>query len=355
MADEEEKTEEPTPKKLEDAKKEGNVPKSQDTSGVVTLLMAIGMMYLFLDDMMREMGKMIKYYFSFIGQDMTLDTLQNFILFTIKELTLIILPVALPIAFAGLVGGWLQFGFVYTTKPLVPDLKKIDPIKGLKNLISLKKLVEGLKIILKVGSVFGVATYVAWGLIEELPTVTLFHLPEQLKWLAENILIIVLIMAALLFVLAVIDLIFVRYNYFKQLRMSQKEVKDEHKNMEGDPQIKAKIRETQMKMARGRMLADVADADVVVTNPTHYAVALRYKEGADSAPKVLAKGADHLAFKIREVAIENQVQIVENPPLARELYRVTEVGESIPDELYQAVAEVLAYVYKINQKKLQQS
>ncbi len=351
MADEQEKTEEPTPKKIEDAKKEGQVPKSQDASGVVTLIVAVGTLWAFMDYMIAELSSLIRYFLSFVGQELSLDTIQNFIIFTIWKLTLIVTPIALPIMLAGLVAGWLQFGFVFTTKPLTPDIKKIDPIKGAKQLISLKKLIEGFKIQLKVSAVFSVAIYAAWQMIQELPTVTLFSLPEQLKWLVENLLMIILFMLGVLFILAVIDVIFVRYQHFKQLRMSKQEVKDEHKNMEGDPQIKAKIRENQMKMAQGRMLNDVADSDVVVTNPTHYAVALRYKEGTDNAPKVVAKGTDNLAFKIREIATENYVHIVENPPLARELYRVTEVGDNIPDNLYQAVAELLAYVYKMSKNR----
>ena len=350
MGDDQEKTEEPTDKKIGDAKKDGNVPKSQDTSAVVTLVFGIAALWFIVPYGIEVIGKMTRHYLSFIGQELTMATLHNFLLFTIFELIPLILMIATPVMLAGLAAGWMQFGFIYTTKPLVPDLKKIDPIKGLKQLISLKKLIEGFKITLKVAAVFGVATTLAWSMIQELPTVTLYHLPEQLKWLVDNILIIVLWTVALLLVMAIIDLVFVRFNYFKQLRMSKQEVKDEHKNMDGDPQIKAKIRENQMKMSRGRMLSDVADSDVVVTNPTHYAVALRYKDGEDSAPKVMAKGVDNLAFKIREIATENGIHIVENPPLARELYKVTDVGQSIPDNLFQAVAEVLAYVYKLNNK-----
>jgi len=350
MGDEEEKTEAPTPKKIEDAKKEGNVPKSQDTSAVVALMAAAAALWFMLPYITEQLGAIMRNYFSFIGQELTHETLHEFLIVSLLQLVPIVLVIAIPVIIAGLLGGWMQFGFVYTTKPLVPDLKKIDPIRGLKQLISLKKVIEGAKITLKVAAVFGVALLIAWRVLKELPTVTLFRLPEQLRWLVENLLIIILWMIALLFVMAVIDLIFVRYNYLKQLRMSKQEIKDEYKNMDGDPQIKAKIRQKQMEMARGRMLADVASADVVVTNPTHYAVALRYIEGKDNAPRVVAKGADHLAFKIREVAMENLVQIVENPPLARELYRVCDIGQTIPDHLFQAVAEVLAYVYKLNKK-----
>jgi flagellar biosynthetic protein FlhB len=153
-------------------------------------------------------------------------------------------------------------------------------------------------------------------------------------------------MLVLLLVLALVDLLFVRYNYFKGLRMSKQEIKDEMKQLEGNPEIKAKIRQIQMEMARRRMLAEVPNADVVITNPTHYAVALKYREQESRAPVVVAKWADLIALKIREIAREHHVQIVENPPLARELYKSVEVDREIPEQFYQAVAEVLAFVYR---------
>ena len=350
MADEQEKTEEPTPKKIEDAKKDGNVPKSQDTNAIVTLIAGAAALFFAVPYITSTLGGIMQHYFNSMGTGMSIETLYNFLLITIIELFPVVLIIAIPVMIAGVLAAVLQYGFIFTTKPITPDLKKIDPIKGMKQLFSLKKIVEGLKITAKVLLVFAVASVISWMLIQQLPTVNLFALPDQLKWLADNLLLIILAMIILLFVMAIIDLVFVRYHHFKQLRMSKQEVKDEYKKMDGDPLIKGKIREIQMKMSKGRMLNDVSDADVVVTNPTHYAVALRYKEGVDGAPKVLAKGVDNLAFKIREIAVENDIDIVENPPLARELYKVTDVGETIPDNLFQAVAEVLAYVYKLNKK-----
>ena len=346
MADDLEKTEEPTPKKIEDAKKEGNVPKSMDTSGFVTLLVAVLAFVALTGWIFDRLEALYRYYIRFVGVEITPRLLTEITMHTILEIFLMVLPLAVPVALAGILGAWAQFGVLFTTKPLVPDLTKIDPVKGAKNLFSLKKLVEGFKITVKVAAVFAVAFTVFLGFIAELVSVSRAPLAQQLAWLADRAMVLAAVMLVLLLVLALVDLVFVRYNYFKGLRMSKQEIKDEMKQLEGNPEIKAKIRQIQMEMARKRMLSEVPNADVVITNPTHYAVALKYEEGASSAPKVVAKGADRIALKIREIAMEHHVQIVENPPLARELYRSVEVDQEIPERFYQAVAEVLAFVYR---------
>ncbi len=346
MADDLEKTEEPTPKKIEDAKKEGNVPKSMDTSGFITLLVAVVAFIALTGWIFDRLENLYRYYMRFVGVELSPRVLVDITIHTMVEMFIMILPLALPVAIAGMMGAWAQFGFIFTTKPLVPDLTKIDPIKGAKNLFSLKKLVEGFKITVKVGAVFAVAFAVFLGFIEELASVSHAPLMQQIAWLADRAMVLAAVMLVLLMVLALVDLLFVRYNYFKGLRMSKQEIKDEMKQLEGNPEIKAKIRQIQMEMARRRMLAEVPNADVVITNPTHFAVALQYKEQEGKAPKVVAKGADLIALKIKENAREHHVQIVENPPLARELYKSVEVDQEIPEKFYQAVAEVLAFVYR---------
>jgi len=168
--------------------------------------------------------------------------------------------------------------------------------------------------------------------------------------LKEKMLILVAVILLLFLVLALADLLFVRFSYFKSLRMSKQEVKDEYKQMEGDPKIKAKIRQIQMQMTRKRMMQEIPQADVVITNPTHYAVAIRYNQEKEAAPKVIAKGTDFVALRIKEIAMNYNIQIVENPPLARELYKKCNLGDIIPENLYKAVAEVLAFVYKSSKK-----
>ncbi len=350
--DDQEKTEEPTQKKIEDAKKEGNVPKSPDLSGFIGMFVAF-LVYLALFDYLKE--RVTKFFYhttSLYGTEITKEFIFNLTIELFIELGLIILPLAIPIMIAGVLGNLIQFGFIFTTKPLIPDLKKIDPLKGLKNLFSMKKLIEGVKITFKVGVSFAIGFTFFLMFIEELPTVALFPLFDQIDWLNEKAILLTGIMLIVMMFFGVIDFMIKKIQHTKDLMMSKQEIKDEYKNMEGDPLIKGKIRQIQMEMAKKRMMQDVPTADVVVTNPTHYAIAIRYDQEIDNAPTIIAKGIDKLALKIKEIARENDIQIYESPPLARELYKSVELNEAIPEHLYKAVAEILVYVYKINDKKM---
>ncbi len=349
MADDQEKTEEPTSKKIEDARKDGNVPKSQDTSSFVTLVVAIFTFLALFPFMQKHLVELYRYYQSFIGVEFTKNMILEISIVTFREILLVVMPLAVAVAISGLLAGFLQFGFVLSTKPLTPDLKKLDPIKGLKNLLSLKKLIETIKTIIKVALVFLLAYNFLFDFAKEMPRVVYLPIFDQLAWLKDKAMILGSAMLALFFFLALFDLFFVRYNYFKDLKMSKQEIKDEYKQMEGDPQIKARIRKIQMEMTKKRMMQEVPNADVIITNPTHFAVALRYDKTKERAPIILAKGMDNLALKIKEIARKHKIQIVENPPLARELYKKCEINDTIPENLYKAVAEVLAFVYKANQ------
>ncbi|WP_151900798.1 flagellar biosynthesis protein FlhB [Sulfurimonas hydrogeniphila] len=350
MADDAEKTEEPTPKKIEDARKEGNVPKSQDTSGVITLFVAILGILMLFPYMATHMIRLFQYYFSLIGMSVDKLFAIDIAIVTIREFLLMVIPLAAAVAIAGVVAALAQFGFLFTTKAIMPDFKKIDPIKGTKNLFSLKKLIEGVKVTLKSFTTLGVGFLFFFYFIEELPTVALFGLHDQLVWLKDKMIIIAFVMLFIIFIFAIIDIIIVRKQYFDGLKMSKQEIKDEMKNMEGDPLIKSKIRQIQMEASRKRMMAEVPNADVVITNPTHYAVAIKYDEAKARAPIVIAKGMDHIAQQIKKIARENHVHIVQNPSLARSLYKEVDVDKPIPEALFHAVAEVLAYVYKMNKK-----
>jgi len=203
---------------------------------------------------------------------------------------------------------------------------------------------------LKVAVAFSVGSWLFMKFLNEIPKLELMSFFEQLKWFEEKALIIIFAMLAVFLVFAAIDFIYQRYSYKKSLRMSKQEIKDEYKQTEGNPEIKAKIRQLQREMAKKRMMSEVPKADVVITNPTHYAVAIRYDKTKDEAPRVIAKGVDNLAIKIKEIAREHDIMIVENPPLARELYKLVDIDELIPQKLYKAVAEVLAFVYKAKGK-----
>lgn len=351
MADDQEKTEEASSKKIEDAYKEGNVPKSQDTSSFVTLVVAFGAFLGLLSFIESRMVYLYMYYNSLIGSEINKEAVLQISLVTMREVVFMVIPLAVAVAIAGLIAGVMQIGFIFTTKPLIPDLAKLDPIKGLKNLLSIKKMVETIKIVLKVSLVIWICYFFLASFTKELPSVIYFPIFDQLAWLKDKMIILASVMLILFLGLALFDLLYVRYNYFKDLRMSKQELKDEYKQMEGDPKIKAKIRQIQMQMTRKRMMQELPQADVVITNPTHYAVAIRYNQDKESAPKVLAKGTDFLALKIKEIAMNYNIQIVENPPLARELYKKCNLGDTIPENLYKAVAEVLAFVYKSSNKE----
>lgn len=350
MADDQEKTEEPTSKKIEDAREEGNVPKSQDTSSFITLVIAIAAFFMFFPLMEERLFYLYRFYQSFIGVDIGKNDVYLMVVTSFREFIFVIIPLAVIVAISGVLASILQFGFLFSTKPLIPDLKKINPIKGFKNLFSLKKAIEAIKTILKVSLVMGLAYYYLYDFVRELPSVIYFPIYDQLLWLRDKALILIAAMLALFFFLALFDLFFVRYNYFKDLKMSKQEIKDEYKQMEGDPQVKARIKRVQMEMSKRRMMSDIPTADVVITNPIHYAVAIRYDTSKEDAPKVVAKGVDHLALKIKERAREYKIQIIENPPLARELYKKCELDSLIPETLYKAVAEVLAFVYQSSKK-----
>ena len=347
-----EKTEEATQKKIDDARKEGNVPKSMDMAGFVALAAAVLAFVAMMGFLFERLMRTFRYSVEQFNEPMDANSLAALGLASTWEVVVMVVPLALVVAVFGVAGYLIQFGFLFTTKPLKPDIKKIDPIKGLGNLFSMQKLLDGLKITAKVGVAMAIMGWFLWGYTADLVTVHLFGLGEQLNWLLDKALILSLVMLLIFFVFAVVDLSIVRYFHFKKLRMSKQEIKDEFKNTEGSPEVKSRIRRLQMEMSRNRMMSDIPTADVVVTNPTHFAVALRYKQGQDRSPVVVAKGADLVALKIKEIAREHKIQIVENAALARELYKLVDVGEAIPEKLFGAVAEVLAYVYRVTNKKI---
>ncbi|EDM24623.1 flagellar biosynthesis protein FlhB [Caminibacter mediatlanticus] len=346
MADDLEKTEEPTPKKLEEAKKEGNIAKSMEVSGFVVLLVGSIIILFYLKYVTFYLEEYFRYFYSYIGVELTKNIFFNLIIKSTYYFFILIAPIFIALILAGIIGNVMQFGFLFTIKPILPKLEKINPIKGLKRLFSVKTLVEGLKTTLKTFIAFLVGFTLFYNFLQEIPRLELMNFFEQLKWFEDKAVILIFSLLGVFFIFAIIDFTYQKYTYKKSLRMSKQEIKDEYKQTEGNPEVKAKIRQLQREMAKKRMMAEVPKADVVITNPTHYAVAIRYDKTKDEAPRVVAKGVDNLAIKIKEIAREAGVMIVENPPLARELYKSVEVGEIIPQKLFKAVAEVLAYVYR---------
>ena len=259
----------------------------------------------------------------------------------------VLLPFLIPIAIAGFVANVFQVGFQLNSEAMAPKLSKLNPLSGMKRFVSIKSLVELGKSILKI-IVIGSTVYILIKSdMEAFPALIRQEVGQILKFIAQTSLKVCFYVCLAMLVLAVIDYIYQRWQYEKDLKMTKQEVKDEQRQTYGDPKVKARIRGVQMEMARRRMMEAVPEADVVITNPTHLAIALKFDAQEMIAPRVLAKGAGFIAHRIREIAEENHIPILEEKPLAQGLYKMVEIGDYIPAELYRAVAEVLAYVYRL--------
>lgn len=348
MADDD-KTEDPTDKKINDAREEGNVAKSAEISGVAVLTFGTAYLLFFSSYSLVEIKKLMMFSYSFIGQE--LDGPLFFAITSHVTMTLLkaLAPLFILVLVLVLVSNLAQFGFLAIA--LKFDFQKLDPIKGIKGIFGLKKLIEALKLMAKlmlimiVMSILFVITYKDFlAMMNQETTATIATMIELTLYFISAILFI-------LFIFAIIDFYFTKHYYIESLKMSKQEIKDEFKNMEGDPQVKGRIRRIQMQMAQKRMMSSVPEADVVITNPTHYAVALKYDNKVDSAPKVVAKGIDFLAIKIKDIAKEHRIPIIENPALARSLYDQIDVDREIPGEFYKAMAEIFSYIYELKRKR----
>ena len=349
MADEEEKTEEPTSKKIEDAKNEGNVSKSMEVTGAVILFFSSLYLLFFSSFSMMEIKKLMMFTYGFIGVEMDSSIYYALTYSVVLTLLKALAPLFILVVILALASTFVQFGLIAV--PLKFDLQKLDPIKGFKNIFGFKKVIEAFKLTLKLMIIIVVMCILFLltnkqflAMMNQDTMATISSMLELTVYFIFTILLIIIIFA-------IIDFYFSRHYYMKSLRMSKQEIKDEYKNMEGDPQVKGRIRRIQMQMAQKRMMSSVPDADVVITNPTHYAVALKYDNVVDKAPKVVAKGIDFVAINIRNIAKENKIPIIENPALARSLYDQIEVDREIPSEFYKAMAEVFSYVYELKRKR----
>ena len=344
-----EKTEPATPRKLEKAREEGQVAKSQDINTAVLLLILFGGLRIFGGFMYDRIWAMYSFYYSAIAdyatEELTIPRAMGLFSFGLKEIILIILPILAFALIGAFVSNVVQVKWKVTLKPLMPKVSKFNPINGVKRLFSKDKLFDLLKAVVKVGILFYVAYSSLrdeWGLITNIYQLDFL---SAVCLIVDTVLAIALKISLVFFVLAFADWAYQKHKFKTDMKMSEQEVKDEYKNTEGNPQIKGQIRRKMQEASRRRMMQALPEADVVITNPTHLAVALKYDKEKAEAPIVVAKGADYLANRIKEVARENAVEIVENKPLARMLYYNVEIGDQIPPELYQTVAEILAYVY----------
>lgn len=346
-----EKTEKATPKKRQDERRKGKVSKSQDINTAILLIFCFLALFVFGGFMLDSMLHLfIEAFTMFIHWDVTAESVARVFIGSTIEAAKILAPIMLIAIIAGFGSNLLQIGFLFTTESMKFDLKKIDPIQGAKRIFSIRALVELLKSFLKITFIGFITFAIIWAFKDDVLMLAFTNAENALALFGRIAIIMGLSATVALLFLAVLDYVYQRYDFEKNMRMSKQDIKDEYKNMEGDPLIKSKIKEKQRMMATRRMMAEVPQADVVITNPTHYAIALKYNEEKASAPFVLAKGVDKTALKIREIAEEHNVATVEDRPLARALYAAVEIGQAIPEDYYQAVAEILAYIYRLDKK-----
>lgn len=349
-----EKTEEPTTKKLGDARKKGQVAKSMDLAAAVSLVVFFALLKVYIgtlgNDLLAVFQDTYRHLSDVTNDEFTISRACSFINDGIYRIMILAAPF-FAVIFASIVACMLlQVKWKVSLEPMKPDLKRFDPISGMKRLFSKEKLVELVMSVAKLSVMFYIVySYLAdkWNLVLDMHKYTL---EQSLALIGDIIINIGIRISVSFFVLAVADLIYQKWKFHQDMKMSKQEVKDEYKQTEGDPKVKGQQKQRMRQASQRRMMQEIPQADVVITNPTHLAVAIRYDKEKYDAPVVVAKGADYLAQRIKEIARESDVEIVENKPLARMLYHNVELGSQIPPELYQMVAEVLAYVYGLKGK-----
>jgi flagellar biosynthetic protein FlhB len=346
----EEKTEKPSPKKRRDAREEGQILQSKEVNTVVILFSCFLALKIFGGFMTKQLSNMMSDIFNEIGDTDILLNPSNLMLNSLKLITvfsIVMAPILMIAFFSSLVVNYAQVGFLFTNKTLKIKLNRLNPIEGFKKMFSKTALVELVKSILKITLVGYIA--INYGYSQMTRMIKYPGMESLTVFINFSNLIygFVLRILGVLLLLSFMDYFFKWREHEKNLMMSKQELKEEYKQSEGDPFIKGKIKEKQRQMAMSRMMQDVPSADVIITNPTHYAIAIKYDQDKFEAPYIVAKGVDVIAENIKKIAMENLVPLVENRPLARALYDSIDIGESIPEELYEAVAEVLAYVYSL--------
>ncbi len=343
-----EKTEPATEKRREEARAQGNVPKSQDLDSVVVLLAAFLVLRYYGPEMIGILGQFLRFS---IHQSATVQFDVPQVMSVFGQVIVVFLkclsPLFVVVVISATTVNILQTGFMLTFDPLIPDLNRINPISGLENVFSWNAVGELVKSIFKIL----IVAYIPYSTLrDQFPLLVRFVQLEPIPAmivLAKIIFTMAIKIILILLVLAIGDWFFQKWRYEENMKMSKEEIKEEFKQREGDPKVKAKIRERQRRLATRRMMEEVPKATVVVTNPTHIAVALRYEEGEDTAPRVVAMGTGLIAQKIREIAAEHGVPVLENKPLAQALHKSVDVGQVIPHELFEAVAEILAQVFRL--------
>lgn len=354
MADDsfQEKTEEASPKRLAQAKEEGKVAKSTDFNSVFILLFGLMTLSFISTRIFNHLLFGFEVFYQQVGHlTLTIESTRYFVFLGLRSLVQLLGPFVLVITIVGIVVNISQVGFLFTTKPLTPDLSKINPLSGFGKFFNMKALAELLKGLFKLLIVGVIAYDTLMSYQDRYLSLVNDSLVEIITFIGRVMFQVAARILGALLVLAILDLFYQRWQFKKDMRMSKEELKDEQKQAEGDPQVKTAIRSLQLTRARARMMEKVPQADVVITNPTEFAVALKYAPDKMDAPRVLAKGARLIARKIKKIAMEHNIPIYENKPLAQSLYKLCDIGKEVPVELFQAVAEVFAYVYKLRNRR----
>ncbi len=346
-----ERTEQATPKRREEARKKGQVPKSRELASVAVLLSGLFTLYWGSAFFITRLDHILIYYLENLHTlPVTLTNLQSMGLTGLGQLGGILAPLFLVITVVAILSNFLQIGPLLTMEPLKPQFSRMSPLQGIKRLFSLQALMEFVKSLLKLIVVCWIVySTVSKGIERIMPLLemTPYHIASFIGMISFEIF---WKSCLAMILLSILDYMYQRYEHEKNLKMTKQEVKEEYKQTEGDPHVKSRIRGIQREMARKRMMQEVPEADVVITNPTRLAVALKYDPTQMDAPMVVAKGAGIIAERIRQIAREHSVPVIENKPVAQSLYKLVELGEVIPDSLFKAVAEIFAYVYRLKGK-----
>ena len=342
-----EKTEDATPRKILKARDDGRLAKSVDLAGALLLTFVTLLLWLMAAPSIERLGGMLEYILMTSGDPVSLGTAKSLELAAIGGVA-VLAPLTLAAWLAAYVGHFWQVGWLITPKPLEPKLDKLNPIAGAKRIVGVQGLVKGAMDLGKVTIAGGVAAIISWRMHDVLMVLPQGSLLQGFALIGRLMLELALMVALALLILALLDYMFQKWKHAKDLRMSKQEVRDEHKDSEGDPKLKHRRRQFAQQIAMQRINQSVPTADVIVTNPEHISVAIRYDSNSMHAPQVVAIGVDHVALRIRQIAATHAIPIVERKPLARLLHGTVKTGDFVPPDAYAAVAEVLAFVYRMN-------
>jgi len=347
------KTESATPKKREDARKKGQVVRSIEINAVLNVLISLVVLKISGDYIMHNLKELAGYFWgnvTLFNNKLDENFIMPFIMDIMERFIMIMLPLLASVFVMGILSNVAQFGFIVSFESMKPSMYKINPGKGFKRIFFSKRFIfEIIKAVFKIVIILYIAYSTVKKILNEIFLTPLMDINTYLSFSADTIYRLGMKIVVAFVVFSILDYLYQRYEFEDSLKMSKQEVKDEMRQMEGDPLVKSRIRQIQRESARKRMISEIPKADVVITNPTHVAIALRYRENEDDAPKIVAKGINLMAEKIKDIARKNSIVIVENPPLARTLVKL-EVGWSITQDLFQAVAEILAFVYQAKGK-----